>query len=532
MHLDDPRFAVRAEVNRDRVDDQRLGGDQLDPQTGADANRTQRRLRCFGLRSLRAFFRPERCGQLAMNFADDFVLEAGGQFRRSIVVDHRARALVAALAEDALRRDVARRIVGIGVDPKPIAVKFPLEPQRVIDDDLARQKQYRQLVTEAPTLDGIIEPGLQHLVSSQAGELHPGVVADCVRSLGQALPLSLGRRRAEREGHLAKCGVQPAGDRVQRALQPAGDLVGDLPALRRGGGRVVAGDAGVGILIRTAAYGNQRHRAGVIFLQPLLRVAGPVAADLVVRERHTMTGVTCVNRADATVGRAGDEHRQIVIDRATLGAAVLGKANLPRAAGTPLEPARLQVAHRLECGLLDPAGQLFRVTVNALLVRRRDRLAEQGRCHAGQHRRGVGVRGGDGEAFRGKAGFRAQPLGHGLHHRPWHSEVVDGDEHRGAVLAVVDRQRLGPDFLGDPLRLGPPKAEAAQPHRETRRDIDRRRTDAPPGVGLGGYERDEQQSSNERKRFHAAAAVWPGGHRAQAAAWSSAANFGESRFWD
>ena len=329
-----------------------------------------------------------------------------------------------------------------------------------------------------PGLDGIIEPGLQRLATGQTRELHPGVIADRVGALGQALPLGFGRRRAEREGHLAKRGVQPAGDRRHPALESATDFVGDLPALRRGGLGVVARDAGVGILIRAAADGNQGHRAGMIFLQPLLRVTGPVAANLVVRERHTMAGVTGVNRANVALGRAGDEHRQIVIDRAALGAAAFGKANLARAAGAPLEPARLQIAHGLKSGLLDPIGQLFRVTVDALLMRRGDRLTKQRRRNAREHRRGVGVRGGDGEALRCEAGFRVQPPGHGLHHRPRHAEVVHGDEHRRAFLAVVDRQRLGPDFLGDTLRLGPAKAKAAQSHREPWRDIDRRRPHA------------------------------------------------------
>ena len=216
-----------------------------------------------------------------------------------------------------------------------------------------------------------------------------------------------------------------------------------------------------------------------------------------------MTSVAGVNRANAALGRAGDEHRQIVINRAAFGAAVFGKANLARAAGTPLESARLQVEHGLKRGLLDPAGQLFRVTVNALLMRCGDRLAKQRRRNAREHWRGVGVRGGDGEALRCEAGFFLQPLGHGLHQRPRHAEVVHSDDHRRAGLTVVDRQCLGPNFLGDALRLGPAKAKPAQPHREPRRDIDRGRPDAPLRVGFGRHERDEQQNGNERKRFHA-----------------------------
>ena len=502
MHLDNPRSAVRAELDRNWVDDQWLSGDQLDPQAGANAHRTQRRLGRFGLRALGAFFRPKRPGQLAVNLPDDFFLKASGQFRRAIVINHRSSTLVATLPEDALGRDVARRVVGVGVDPNAIAIELPLESQRVIDHHFARQKHHRQLVAEAPGLDGIIEPGLQRLTSSESGELHPGVIADRVRALGQTLPLGLGWRRAEREFHLGKHGAQPAVDRCQPALEPACNFVGNLPALRRSGGRVVARDTGVGILIRTAADGNQRHRAGMIFLHPLLRIAGPVAADLVVRKRHTMAGVAGINCADAALGRAGNEHRQIMIDRAALGATVFGKANLPRAAGAPLEPARLQIAQCLERSLLDPAGQLLRVTVDAPLVRCGNRLAEQGWRHAGEHWRGMRVCGGDGETLRSEACFFAQPLGHGLHHRPRHAEVVDRNEHCRADLAVVDRERLGPNLLGDPLRLSPPKTEPAEPDREHRRDIHRRRPDAPFRPQLDRHETSEQQSSNERESFH------------------------------
>ena len=215
VHLDDPRFAVRAEVDRDRVDDQRLGGDQLDPQAGADANRAQRRLGRFWLCAFGALFLPKCPGQLPMNLADDFVLQANGQFRRAIVIDHRSCALIATLFEYALGRDVARRVVGVGVDPNPVAVELPLEPQRVVNHHFARQKHHRQLVAKAPGLDGVIEPGLQRLATSQTRELHPGVIADRVGALGQALPLGLGRRRAEREIHLAKRGFQLGGDRRQ-----------------------------------------------------------------------------------------------------------------------------------------------------------------------------------------------------------------------------------------------------------------------------------------------------------------------------
>ena len=112
-----------------------------------------------------------------------FCSSAGGERGRAVVVDHRAAALVAAFLQDALGRDVARGVVGVGVDPQARAVELLLQPQRVIDDDLAGQEDHRQRVAERPRLDRVGELRLQLLAAVELGELHAGVVADGVLAL-------------------------------------------------------------------------------------------------------------------------------------------------------------------------------------------------------------------------------------------------------------------------------------------------------------------------------------------------------------
>jgi hypothetical protein len=71
---------------------------------------------------------------------DDLLLEAGRELLRSIIVDHRIPALVAAFGEHSLGWNVARRVIGISRDNEPSAVELALESQRIVHHDFARQK--------------------------------------------------------------------------------------------------------------------------------------------------------------------------------------------------------------------------------------------------------------------------------------------------------------------------------------------------------------------------------------------------------
>src|SRR5687767_7580182 len=57
--------------------------------------------------------------QLAVNGTYDALLHVERQSRRQTVVVHRELSFVTALGEDARRRDIARDVVGVRVDPYP-----------------------------------------------------------------------------------------------------------------------------------------------------------------------------------------------------------------------------------------------------------------------------------------------------------------------------------------------------------------------------------------------------------------------------
>ena len=63
----------------------------------------------------------------------------------------------------------------------------------------------------------------------------------------------------------------------------------------------IAGDAGVGVGVRAATNGDQRNYSRVFRLDGVLGVASPVAADLVVGERHAVAGVRRIDSADGVV---------------------------------------------------------------------------------------------------------------------------------------------------------------------------------------------------------------------------------------
>ena len=76
------------------------------------------------------------------------------------VIDHRRVALVAALLQDALRRDVGHHVVGVGRHPDGVPAlrraSLLLQAERVIDDDLAAQRDPDDLVAEPPHLHRVV----------------------------------------------------------------------------------------------------------------------------------------------------------------------------------------------------------------------------------------------------------------------------------------------------------------------------------------------------------------------------------------
>src|SRR5262249_34564962 len=152
-----------------------------------------------------------------------------------------------------------------------------------------------------------------------------------------------------------------------------------------------------------------------------------------------------------------DEDGEIVIDGTAARAAIDGEGDLADAPGQRRGPAVLQ---RGKSDLFEFVGELARVAVDAGLMLLRNRLAEERRADVLEHRAGVGVRRGDGEAVAADTGFLAESCRNFLDEVIGNAEVVRGDEDGGTVLVSAEGERLRRDTLRDSLRLRAAGGEA------------------------------------------------------------------------
>ena len=102
------------------------------------------------------FSRPvKRSRQKAMHGLNDQIFRGGREPRRVPVIDHREIGLVTPLAQDPPRGNVAGYVIAVRRDPEPLGVDFPLEPQCVVDDNFAGEKDHGHVVAETPRLHDV-----------------------------------------------------------------------------------------------------------------------------------------------------------------------------------------------------------------------------------------------------------------------------------------------------------------------------------------------------------------------------------------
>ena len=220
----------------------------------------------------------------------------------------------------------------------------------------------------------------------------------------------------------------------------------------------------------------------MILLDRLLGVAGPVAADLVVRQRHAVAGVAERRRARSLPSASlHGQHRQVVIDRPALGAAVDREIDRCRCR-TRASPG-LQVLQRGERDLLELVGQLAACSGRCRVwcsggiggrrasARRRVSIGAVCVCVQVIARR-------PGRASPSSPAAR-RPRASSHRGTPRLSTAHDAPPARAASSA--ERERLGPDPLRDAFGLRAAEAEAAQPDRVVRRDVDLGDADAVVG---------------------------------------------------
>src|SRR5207253_1302174 len=106
--------------------------------------------------------------------------------------------------------NVARDVVGVGIDPKARVVELALEAQAVVDGDFAGQEDHCEAATgcperrrgaEAPGLHQVREVRRQRFAAVEAGEILLCMIGDGGGlRLRERLPLLA--RRERREGEL------------------------------------------------------------------------------------------------------------------------------------------------------------------------------------------------------------------------------------------------------------------------------------------------------------------------------------------
>src|SRR5438132_13950138 len=123
------------------------------------------------------------------------------------------------------------------------------------------------------------------------------MVADRVFPVGPLRPLRPCRQRVERQLNSARYGHQFPRYRGEVPLEEALYFRGDFGSLTSGQLRTVAADTGARVRIGAATDRDERDTARALILNEFLSIAGPIAADLVIRERHAVAGITDVECA-------------------------------------------------------------------------------------------------------------------------------------------------------------------------------------------------------------------------------------------
>ena len=105
----------------------------------------------------------------------------------------------------------------------------------------------------------------------------------------------------------------------------------------------------------------------MILFKILLRIAGPIAADLptIAAQRCAMAGIIGENGAEMAARIGDNEKRQVIIHRAALGAAVGGKISMILAPG---QSGRTAIFQSGEGNFFELVNQLSRVAVDVGLI--------------------------------------------------------------------------------------------------------------------------------------------------------------------
>ena len=130
VHFCDPQSPIRPEGNRDGTLNQRLRHYKFCSKTRPGSQRRnslgrRQRGHSIGLRCVHRSrnFRLE----LRFHIVHNCLFNARGVRPRDVIIDHRRAAFIAAFTQNALRRNIARTRIGVGIQPQPTAVQFTFQ---------------------------------------------------------------------------------------------------------------------------------------------------------------------------------------------------------------------------------------------------------------------------------------------------------------------------------------------------------------------------------------------------------------------
>ena len=405
------------------------------------------------------------------------------------VADHRAVGLVAPFGEHPPADDVARHPVRVGRDPQPPPVELPLQAQGEIRDDFAGQEDHGQVVAKGPHGDQVIN------VRRESAAIHLG--EHLGRMTGQTpgrgaglglLPLRQASLKFLARRQLAKGDLdrrQPGGQvgacRLELAFEQPAHLVGHGPAVKLGHLHLAPRlRVGVG----PAADRDQGGRAGVLGLDQALGHAGPVPVKLIVHpgERGAVAGIIHQDRGQLALLVFHAQQRQAMIhvplrvDADPQAAAILDRAPVHgefHGALSPAQSGRSPGGQGGQGDLFHFVDQLGRIALDVPRVLLGQWLQRRQRQESAQPGPRMDVRRANDEALALQAGLGRKPRGHLVGHLGRHPAVLNHHEHGRAFARVgADGQGLGPDPLGNALRLLGAAAIAGQPDRIVGRDVD------------------------------------------------------------
>ena len=415
-------------------------------------------------------------------------------------------AFVAALAEDAERRNVSHDFIGVAGDPGSVPPVTAFEPERVIHHHFATQNDQLEPSPELPDLHRIRVTIRQLAIAVEPGEQQGGGVPLIVQRGVLTRPQLLAGGWADGKVDDFEDGSQRSGQRLHLGVQHQIHGGGDGLAVHLWERLRIGEQRGIGALITRQRVGvgaaslhEKGDRAGMGALDFQLGVAGPIAADAVVVERGGVAGVADHDGAKLAGGAAHSEHRHVVIHRTRQralahAAAVHGD---PGQALLEFQRGGREVGDGLSHQGDGLIGEILRVPAHGLNIRGLHGQVE--RRVAANDGPAVSMRNIQRQAVAAQAELLEAAPGNGLAEVALDALQIERHQHRRAAAGILERQRRGINILANAFR-GPLAAPIpGHPHGLFRRDVDFGHAGFPGGGALGG-EGAEQGRGNEQQR--------------------------------